>query len=55
MGVLVLISFACSFVFSVLPLLRDLSSGMRTILLTVAISAGAALFFPIPPEGGESS
>ena len=54
-GVLVMISFACSFVFSVLPLLRDLSSGMRTILLTVAISAGVALLFPIPAEGGESS
>ena len=49
---LVLISFACSFAFSVLPLVRELSAGMQTIILTVAISAAAALLFPVPAEEG---
>lgn len=49
---LVLVSFACSFAFSVLPLLRTLSSGIRTILLTVAISALAAALFPAKIEEG---
>ena len=52
---LVLISFACSFAFSVLPVLSDLSSGFQTILLTVAISALAAALFPVKDtEGGEA-
>ena len=53
---LVLISFACSFAFSVLPVVRELSAGMQTILLTVAISALAALLFPVrAEEGGEAA
>ena len=44
---LVLVSFAASFAFSVLPLLRTLSSGMQTIILTTVISAVAALLFPV--------
>jgi predicted branched-subunit amino acid permease len=49
---LVLVSFACSLAFSALPLLNTLSGGMRTILLTVAISSAGALLFPVR-EGGE--
>lgn len=53
---LVPISFACSFAFSVLPILRTLSSGFQIILLTVAISALAAAFFPVKDmEGGEAA
>ena len=55
---LVLISFACSFAFSVLPVVRELSAGMQTIILTVAISAIAALLFPVKAEqteGGEAA
>ena len=55
---LVLISFACSFVFSALPLVSGLSDGMKVIILTVAISAAAALLFPVadaPAEGGEAA
>jgi len=44
---LVAISFVCSFAFSVLPVVRGLSSGMKTIVLTVVISAAAALLFPV--------
>ena len=46
-AVLVLLSFALSFACGRLPLVSSLSSGTRTILLTVALSAGAALLFPV--------
>ncbi len=49
---LVPVSFACSFAFSVLPLLSGLSAGMRTILLTVGISALAAALFPVADAKG---
>ncbi len=53
---LVLISFAASLAFSVLPVVRELSTGMQTIILTVAISALAALLFPIKgKEGGAAA
>lgn len=54
---LILISFVCSYASTILPLLRTLSSGMRTILLTVVISGLAALFFPIrvPEKEGDSA
>ncbi len=55
-AMLILVSFVCSFAFSVLPVVRDLSSGTQTILLTVAISALAAAFFPVKDaEGGETA
>jgi predicted branched-subunit amino acid permease len=44
---LILISFALSFLFDRLPLFDFLSEGVRIILLTVVISLGAALFFPL--------
>lgn len=43
----VLISFAASFCAAKLPLTGKLSEGTRTILLTVMISAAAALLFPV--------
>lgn len=42
----VAVSFLCSYLASILPLLRTLSEGMRILLLTVVISAAAAVFFP---------
>ncbi|MBQ9459993.1 MAG: AzlC family ABC transporter permease [Oscillospiraceae bacterium] len=51
-GALVLVSFLCSYAFSVLPVVRELSDGMKTILLTVSISALAAVFFPVKEEEG---
>jgi len=49
---LVALSMAASFAVSGLPLFANVSEGLRTILLTVLISAGAALLFPVqePPE-----
>ena len=46
----VLSAFAASAAFAFLPVLRDLSSGNRTIILTVVISALAAALFPRPAE-----
>ena len=43
---LVLISMAASFALARLPLFAGISSGIKTILLTVAISAAAAVLFP---------
>ena len=49
---LVLLSFAASFIAGRWALLAGVSSGVRTIFLTVAISLGAAVLFPIKdPEG----
>jgi len=43
----VALCFAVSFLASRLPVVSDISSGTRTIILTVGISAGAALLFPV--------
>lgn len=45
---LIIVSFVSSWAFAVLPFLSSLSEGTRTILLTVAISAAAAVLFPRP-------
>ena len=47
---LVVLSMGLSWAFSVLPGVRALSSGMRVILLTVLLSAGAALLRPVREE-----
>ena len=44
----VVISMAASYVFSVLPMLRDISSGFRIMILTIA--GAAALIKPVPVE-----
>lgn len=46
----VLISFAASFAATYLPLISRLSGGTRTIILTVLISAIAAILFPVNEE-----
>ena len=61
-GVFIAISFAMSYGASRLPAFESISSGNRTIILTVIISATAALLFPrknedpeIAMEGGEEA
>lgn len=49
-AVLVALSFALSFACNYLPGIASLSDGTRTILLTVLISCGAAILFPVKPE-----
>ena len=50
---LVCLSFGASFLFTVMPWLRSLSEGTRTIVLTIAISAFAAWKFPVGEEQPE--
>lgn len=47
---LVVVSMAASFLFAKLPVVRDISSGMRVIILTVMIAGAAAVLFPIKEE-----
>ncbi len=44
---LVAISFVLSFACERLPFIRDISSGIRIIILTVVISLAAAILFPV--------
>lgn len=50
---LVVISMALSFAFSKLPVVCEISSGMRVIILTVVISLAAAIIFPREDEADE--
>lgn len=47
---LIIAAMSLSFLFSVLPVLSGLSSGVRTIILTVLISGAAAVLFPVEEE-----
>ena len=53
-GLITVISFALSFFGSYVPGISALSDGTRTILLTVLISAAAAIFFPLKNTQEES-
>ena len=46
----VLMSMAASLIFTWLPLLNQISSGMRVIILTVVISGIAAVLFPVKED-----
>lgn len=46
----VLVSMSASIVFDWIPLLSQISGGMKIILLTVIVSLGAAILFPIQEE-----
>lgn len=47
---LVVVSMLASFIFSKLPMLSSVSSGIRIIILTVVISGIAAVLFPVKEE-----
>ncbi len=47
---LVTISFCASFLFAEIPVFAQISSGIRTIILTVVISLAAAILFPVKDE-----
>ena len=49
----VCVSFAASWLCSVLPLTSGLSEGTRTILLTILIASAAAALFPVKDESEE--
>ncbi len=47
---IVIISMLLSFVFAVTPVLKEISSGFRVIILTLVIAGAAAYLFPIKDE-----
>ncbi len=49
-GILVVVSMAASGLFSILPYLREISSGFRVIILTLVIAGAAAWLHPIADE-----
>lgn len=53
LAVLILVSMAASFALSKIEPFASLSSGMRVIILTVALSAAAAYLFPVHDEEGK--
>lgn len=52
---LVGISFAASYAFNAMAVFSGISSGMKIIILTVVISLGAALLFPVEGEDGHAA
>jgi len=54
MGI-VIFSFIASLAFAYLPVISEISEGTRTIILTVIISAAAALLFPVKDEEGSEN
>lgn len=53
-AIAVVASFALSYLFSILPVVKTISAGTRTIILTIVIAAVAAILKPVPdlPEDG---
>ena len=51
MAGLIIVSMLTSWLTTVLPYVKNLSEGFRVIILTVAISAVAAIARPIEEEG----
>ena len=51
---LIVISMGLSYIFNSLRIFDAISSGFKTILLTVVISAGAALLFPVKEDANEA-
>lgn len=47
---IVLVSFAASWLMSVIPAMAAISEGVRIIILTLIISSAAAAFLPVPEE-----
>ena len=50
-AVLIAVCFALSYAAANLPYVCDIPEGTRTIILTIAISAAAALLFPRKQDG----
>jgi predicted branched-subunit amino acid permease len=50
---LIIVSFLLSLLFRILPYVSTISSGTRTIILTLLIAGGAAILFPVKEEEKE--
>jgi len=51
---LIIICFATSYAATLLPILKDMTDGTRTIILTVVIASLAAILFPRETAGAET-
>jgi predicted branched-subunit amino acid permease len=51
----VIVSMTASFAMEVIPFFRFITSGTRTILLTVVIASAAAILFPVKEEAKEEA
>lgn len=51
----VISSMVASLVFAVTPILKEISSGFRVIILTLVIAGAAAYFFPVKEEGEQNA
>ena len=54
-GILVAVSMAVSWIFSVLPLTKGISSGFKVIILTLLIAGAAAAINPVEEEPQENT
>lgn len=54
-AVLVVLSMACSWLFTVIPGLKEISSGFRIIILTIVLAGIAAWKFPVEEETKEDT
>ena len=52
-GMLIIACFGLSYLAEILPVLSDMSSGSRTLILTVVISAIVAALFPVKEDADE--
>ena len=52
---LVLVSMTASGLFSLLPVLRDISGGFKVIILTLLIAGAAAFIHPIDTQNGDAA
>ncbi len=52
---IVVMSMLASLIFAATPILREISSGFRVIILTLVIAGAAAWFFPIKEEGEQNA
>lgn len=52
---IIAISFLLSWLFGILPGLKEISEGTRTIILTLLIAGGAAALFPVKEEAEDAA
>lgn len=52
---LVTVSMAASYLFSVIPTFKSISSGIQIIILTIVISAAAAVLFPVKEDENDAA
>jgi len=52
-GICIIVTIIASYVFSIAPVLKEITSGFKIIILTIVISGAAALIAPVEEEKNE--